>query len=773
LAASGLALLSGLVVAVWWHWAGWLVALGGAVCGGWALRVRTSQEAGTSGQSPEDIEEQFRREIDSDAPEAWGRDAVEARIQALDAAAADGVVEQQLEQTWSSHKSSLETDDQKLDALRREAREALGVVPRIDDEADVSLVRTVEHLRRYQRHCDELAGIDESIQKRNDQLDAELEPLRDMIEGWGFERPSSVERAHAWVERARELETRRQTIVAKLNQSADALAEAEEAAEDATSRLKSLYEQIDLEVGDRDALESLCRTHDEWETCQGRAEELRRERDILVRQYRSRHGDVTFEHDDLSEPPWEAATSTLMEAKEAAASRADRASELQDEISKTRHDIDRARASNDLEEATARLRSRRDALARERREDYEKHVGDALAGFIHRKTRDRELPDVFHRARSLFAQVTRGAYRLELADEREPMFRAYDTVADRRQPLDTLSSGTRLQLLLTVRMAFTERDERGVAMPLVFDETLANSDDTRARALVDAIADIAARGRQVFYLTAQSDEIRQWRAVCESSDDLDYQLHRLQGVTDGSTEPEQSEVQIVSTHGAADWVEDVEAPQVASSTDLPAPSEGSHASYGRRLDPPAWHPREPIGAVHLWYIVEDVDLLYRLLSAGVRTWGHLRTLDEVGANDIVSMSAETYAGIHARARAIRAFAQAWKQGRGKPVDRQALEASGAVSDNFIDEVAAVCAEYDGEADVLIERLEAGDVKRFRSSKIDELRTYFLEEGFLVTEDPLDEEAVFMQVLASVSGEVRDDVLDREAVERVIGRVANK
>ena len=59
--------------------------------------------------------------------------------------------------------------------------------------------------------------------------------------------------------------------------------------------------------------------------------------------------------------------------------------------------------------------------------------------------------------------------------------------------LAELSAGRRLQLLVAVRMGFVEEQERGVRVPIVMDETLANSDDASAEALIGAVVELLAR----------------------------------------------------------------------------------------------------------------------------------------------------------------------------------------------------------------------------------------------------------------------------------------
>src|SRR5690606_1449114 len=101
----------------------------------------------------------------------------------------------------------------------------------------------------------------------------------------------------------------------------------------------------------------------------------------------------------------------------------------------------------------------------------------------------RDRPQVFHRARERFARMTHGAYRLELDDGEIPSFRAIDTATGEGKSLDQLSSGTRAQLLIAVRVAFVESIETGLRLPIILDEALANSDDVRADAIIQAVLD--------------------------------------------------------------------------------------------------------------------------------------------------------------------------------------------------------------------------------------------------------------------------------------------
>src|SRR5690606_19838647 len=110
------------------------------------------------------------------------------------------------------------------------------------------------------------------------------------------------------------------------------------------------------------------------------------------------------------------------------------------------------------------------------------------------ETRDQQLPDVFIRARQLFLRITNGAWRLDIGDGETPAFRAFHTVSGMGHALDELSTATRMQLLLAVRLAFVESQEKeqgGPRLPLLLDETLGTCDDARARAVMDSLLTLA------------------------------------------------------------------------------------------------------------------------------------------------------------------------------------------------------------------------------------------------------------------------------------------
>ena len=114
-------------------------------------------------------------------------------------------------------------------------------------------------------------------------------------------------------------------------------------------------------------------------------------------------------------------------------------------------------------------------------------------------------------------------------------------------------------------------------------------------------------------------------------------------------------------------------------------------------------------------------------------------------------------------QAVEEFIRSWKKGRGKPVDREVLKESGAVSGSFIEEVTQLAKEANGEAERIIEALRDGEVSRFRAGKMDELEQFFEENGYIKPMDPLEPEEIRIRVVEAL---IKSGVPREQASERV-------
>jgi hypothetical protein len=438
-------------------------------------------------------------------------------------------------------------------------------------------------------------------------------------------------------------------------------------------------------------------------------------------------------HARFSEDAAALSAADLAEARSAAETRAGRRDEWLEEKAAIQTLVGEARRANALGAAHAEHASALDALEAVYEEQADALVGHALADFVAAETRDQHLPQVFKRAREVLADITEDRFRLDFTDG---AFRAFDTSKGRSYGLDELSSGTRVQLLLAVRLAFAEQQEVGVRLPLLLDEALANSDDERAGAIVAAVLRLCRQGRQVFYFTAQAEEVAKWRRLAEAHPEVDC---RFIGLPDASA--------LVAI--------DLEATPTAETTrPVPDPDGHSMDAYADAVGVAPWSGWDPLDALHLWYLLDTPAELEACLRRGYATWGQLRAAVERGKR--VPLADLDHAA--SRADAVAAWQAAWRQGRGRRVDRDVLDASGAVSSAFIDDVTVLCGDCDGDAEALLACLQRGDVQRFQTRQVERLETFLLDEGYLTPDDRLSEPELRRRVAEAGPPDALDEAL---------------
>jgi len=438
----------------------------------------------------------------------------------------------------------------------------------------------------------------------------------------------------------------------------------------------------------------------------------------------------------------------LVAARETAA----KTEELNREIAAIETGLDQAREGHAVEAALAEVERCEAALREAREREIRSVVGHALVEYLRRATRDLQRPAVFRRANELLAQITRGAYELDVEEGAAPSFRAIDRVNEKGLSLDDLSSATRVQLLLAVRIAFVESQEGGARLPLILDETLGNSDDDRARAIMEAAVALAAAGRQIFYFTAQLDEVAKWRSLLSQTPDLEWAVFDLAAAR-GAARHEALPLRLA---------------EPATLPEPPAPGDLSHAEYGQVLLVPGIDPFTEPGSVHLWHLVEETACLHRLLTLRLETWGQLRTFVEHGGGDVLGDDATAYPRIRAAARALEAALELARIGRGRPVDRTVIEMSGAVSETFMERATQLIDELRGDAARIVEAI--GKLPRFHARKARDLHNYLEENGYLDTREPLTPEELRARVFAEVGGELEKGMITAASIDRIIAQV---
>lgn len=715
--SAALFVVVGAAATVAWHPAGALALLAGVALAAVAVALLRLRPA------PPDDQRRAFEETGLEAPTAWDADAVRARQREVAASCARLAValeRTRLRDARTPDAAALELEAKRLDEAAAGIRERLGLQTPADGSELIVFARALvgwHEARR--RHAALLAKREEAWQ----QSLAALKKFNAPLEALGFERATDASGAAATVDRVDEAYRELAAIDASIDAASRDRREAEEHAQRAGEAVQDICQRLSVDPADAVAgARRLCEQLPDFTERQRASTEATA---ILARQLERVQAALDFTP-DLLEATDEQLGERLRLERETAATR----DELSQEIGGIESAIAAASREHDLELAIADHEAAKEDLKREYEEACATSIGDLLAKHLDEATREAQLPPVFHRAKHLFASFTQSRYDLRL-DTAHGQFSAVDTVRRRGCPLDDLSSGTRVQLLLAVRIAFVEVLESGCKLPILLDEALANSDDARAEAIIDAVLALCRDGRQVFYFTAQDDEVLKWKRVAERHHDVECAF-----------------IPLPADAGPIDL--DASAlPDTSFVRDLPSLGSDSRAEYGRRLGVPAWTGWDEVAALHVWYLEPSLTRLYQLLSRGYEQWGQLEALSRAGSLVASGYDAAGFAPLAARAAALEAWQKAWRVGRGRRVDREALAASGAVTSRFIDRATELCAGTNGDARALIDCLHNGDLAGFRSNKRDDLEEYLLAEGYLDESPPLAPADIWTEVIVAV------------------------
>ena len=730
-AVAGIATLTFAVLMAFFVHMSWLLLLaaGGGLLA-WAFWPKAVSDRST----------EIRRDYESlqfGNPPSWSDDDVRTQIRQLQSRHDKATIEHERQTKWSDLGARVKELARKQAALDEEKQawvERLGIDV---DAATLSLLAASIH--RFQRVQQRLAAAGQSLDTATLEFNALLKQINDALEPYGFQTADDPDTISAQVEqlagRQQAHEAARQTIA----DSTTALAQIDDDIDNTNSELASLFDRVGLTSEQEPTLRR-------WAGQRADYDQAVSEQRIAESAHESTQAALS-EHPELLE----LSSEELAREQQQCAELADRLTTTSEEIGAIENSIKTAQQGNDLGAALAQQMGCAEALREQREQDCDAVVGSVLADYIDRQERDSELPLILRRARELFARITHGRYELHVQPGDPPEFRAKDTARGVGLSLDELSSGTRLQLLLAVRVAFVERQEQGVKVPLILDETLGNSDERRAQEIIDAAMEICRDGRQVFYFTAQHDEVAKWRHFLDSCDDVPHRLVDLAEVRDFS---ESERIPAI----------EYERPQATSA---PSPNGLDWIGYGQRLGVSRPDPDSEPGDCHLWCLIDDLPTLYRLLQNGINKWGQLQTLVSYGRVDGISSESEIFRSAEATARMLESAFRNWKIGRGMAVDRKALLDSGAVSGTYIDRLANLATEHDGDGKAVIQALEDGTVAGFRSEKRASLQEHLITQGYIDERDVLTTEQIRDEVRLAVFVELENGLISREQFEVLI------
>jgi energy-coupling factor transporter ATP-binding protein EcfA2 len=729
LAVAAIAAAAG---AIFIHPAFWPVA--GAAIGALALSLFAGAMPGTERAS---AETRFRQ-LPLDPPASWRHDAVRSRLEVLEASvlAAQRAHDHRVEREAIQQQiGELANQQRASDGTRRGLAERLPIDPGVSDLRLAELAGRIRDWRAAEQRRTEAAatieGHDEDRRRRlekicaflrgrvdqepKDALGAQslLDDLKDRGASW---RRADQERAAAERER-----TRCERRIGDLERNA-----------------AEILRRAGLDPGDAATARAALKARLEDLDAYRGGEEERRRHERSIAEVSARLA-ATPELLDLDV---EGAQRQLGASEERASHR----ERLASEISVVEERVRVARSDGALEQSLARVDAAGDALAERRDELLHAAAGRLLLEEVEEEHELSSRPAVLRRAMEYFSAFTRHHYELRLQTDHDPVaFRALETRNGRGLGLDELSDGTRMQLLLAARLAFATQAEVGTPLPLFLDEALTASDPARFRAIAESLLVLAREGRQIFYLTCNPADVGHWQAIAAESGD-----------------PAPHLIDLAAARRLGGGALDSAALRLPEREEVPAPDGASAAEYGTRLGVAAPNPFAPPESVHLFHLLRgDLPLLHRLLDrARIERLGHWRALSRSGAADTI-VSGEERAHIDAVADLVDAFLESWRIGRGRPVDRDALAESGAVSEAFLERLTDLAGDIQGDAQAFLSTLEERSDERtrgFRSRSLDALRTWLEERGYIASRPRLSLAEVRTQVIARVADALRGGAL---------------
>jgi len=722
--AAGAALvfaLVGLVAAVVWHPAAILALAAGVVLAVIAAMARRSRTGSA----------QLHRErygaLDLDPPSAWSIPEVEKRHRELESKSARLALRLEKARRREASPVPQEEIEQELRSLEERAA---AIADELGIEAPMTgaqLIIFARNLVAWQQCRRERAGLLAKRDQLQEQIAVELATFNEGVASFTLPPATNASAATGVVDTLQKAGSELEALDERLETAERDLKAADDAVKRSRDGVRDICERLSIEEeGAHGQAQDLCEQLPAFR----QRERASAEKSAVAAQKRREveaHPGFT---PNLLEEDEATLGQRLQEAKEQAAE-LDRVAE---EIWEIRRQVQEAQEEHDLERALAEHEEALEALRREYEAACAQSIGKLLADHVEEESRETQLPPVFHRARELFGAFTRNHYELRF-DPQDASFRGFDTVRGRGFELDELSSGTRVQLLLAVRVAFVEQLEQGCKLPILLDEALANSDDLRAEAIIEAVLTLCRNGRQVFYFTAQDDEVLKWkRALAEHAD------------------VESTFIPLPGGDGAAD-VDEKALPAAPIIHSLPPLNGHSRGAYGRLLKVPRWTGWDEVSALHVWYLEPRLERLQPLLGKGFERWGQLASLQRNGAIELSGYDTTAIRPLSAKAKALTTWQELWRIGRGRKVDRDVLAASKAVTGNFIDAVTDLCLEVAGDGRRIVEELRRGAVSGFRSNKMEELQAFLLSERYIEEEETLSDDFIRIEILGRLKVEL--------------------
>lgn len=431
--------------------------------------------------------------------------------------------------------------------------------------------------------------------------------------------------------------------------------------------------------------------------------------------------------------------------------KAERLGELQEEYFHLKAEIQQMTKMAKGQQYIEQLAESSQAVQKVCREVVKKELTDLLLRQTQKIHRRDFQPDVLQKAAHWFQLFTRGTFVLEVPTNasRNIIFEAIETATGERKTLEELSRGTRMQLLLAVRLAFALKNESpDLLIPLFLDEVLASTDPERFDAVTSALSQLAASGRQIFYFTCNPEDAWRWQKWDREARLID--LRKIQ--------KEQAFLLAPVT------------PTEGSFSPLSQPLEKELDVYAHEIEIPSLSQEQPPEMASIYYLVDSSEDLYRFLSWGIATCGNWQHSDPHQYKTL--LPPETTLRMHHRFRFLHRFLSLRKQGMAKKITRECLEASG-LSSIFVDRLWDLAQEVHGDAEMLMEVIEQKKDERtkgLRQKSVAQLKDHLFKEGYLILEKMLTDDEIRRELLPLAAEIKQVGALEENKIKSYLDRL---
>jgi len=575
-----------------------------------------------------------------------------------------------------------------------------------------------------------LAKSESDIQQSKARMSALAQAVSDLLRSWQVEASNDINVLAAEVDKFQERLRSAKAAAQTLHTAQEGLRKLEVEIKQQESDRTGLYQRASIENGDYEEFSRRLKQRDAWTDIR---KQLEAAETLEAQDLEALNGE-----EDLIELAMNQKTDQLAslhaEYKRIAETRDDRIK--QHTQIKTR--IEQAEASSRMQTAVTEVAERRVDLERKRDQQLLSDATDLLLDDVESAYTSEHQPQVLSEADRLLLQVTAHQFSLKLSDKGE--FEAIDERQKARRNLDELSTGTRMQALLAVRIAWVRHRQAGALnLPMFLDEALTTSDEQRFMDIAKTLEQLASSaGTQVVYLSARQGESALWEAAI--GDALNC-IDLLRERDDARSE---------QSHGFP----------LPSRQATPKP-KGNPEDYAKALVVPSIDPHKDAGEMHVFHLLrDDLDVLHRLLDLHrISTVGQLESLLEHAPSSVGE--AEAQARLHNRCRVARMWVLAWRQGRERTLSIADMEASGIISDTFLPGVRSLLesADVKGNAKLLLTALGTRKLKGFHAKTIEALADWMRTHRHIDDHPQLTSQQRQQRVMREFASEEEDSLRD--------------